>query len=141
MKNTVLQVLGVCFESKLRYWSKCCMQIYRAYYGVAVFVFLCGTPIWRQERSVTFGTYFGHLNDWSSFFNEKQLHKHIFQILLCLKWLKIMKYSKYFFQQMEFSTNAVALCQPLLLSQKVVNMHISIYYLLRLMKIRTFVAL
>ena len=30
-------------------------------YGAAMLVYLCGTPIWRPENSVTSGTYFGYL--------------------------------------------------------------------------------
>jgi len=49
---TLVQVLSLCVFLNLRHSSKYSAQIYRAQYGAAMLVYLCGTPTWRLENSV-----------------------------------------------------------------------------------------
>ena len=43
----------MCVVLKLRYSTKCSAQIYEAQFEAAILVFLCGTPMWRPENSVS----------------------------------------------------------------------------------------
>ena len=52
IKETPLQVLGLCVSLNFRYLSKCFAEIYRAQYENAMLVHICGAPIWRPENSV-----------------------------------------------------------------------------------------
>ena len=50
--ESLLQVLGLCVLPNFRYSLKCFAEIYRAQYGNAMLVYICGTPMWRPENSV-----------------------------------------------------------------------------------------
>ena len=52
IKETPLQVLGLCVSLNFRYLSKCFAEIYRAQYENAMLVHICGAPIWRAENGV-----------------------------------------------------------------------------------------
>ena len=50
--KSLLQVWSLCVFLNFRYSSKYFAQIYRAQYGAAILVYLCGTPTWRPQNSV-----------------------------------------------------------------------------------------
>jgi len=46
------EVTSPSLKSNYRYASKYFAQIYKAQYGAAILVYLCGTPTWRPRNSV-----------------------------------------------------------------------------------------
>ena len=64
VNKSSLQVLGLCVIPNFRYSSKCFAQIYRAQYGSAILVHICGAPIWRPENTV---------NIWSLLWSSRPL--------------------------------------------------------------------
>ena len=52
IKKTLLQVSRLCVFCNFRCSLKYCTQIYRAQYGAAILVYLCGSPTWQPQNSV-----------------------------------------------------------------------------------------
>ena len=62
IKETLLEVLGLCVIPNFRYLLKCFEQIYRAKYLAAILMYLLGIPITRWRKiSVTSGAYWSLL--------------------------------------------------------------------------------
>ena len=53
IQKSLLQLCRLCVFLNFRYSSQYFTQIYKAQYGAAMLVYLCDTPTWRPQNSVT----------------------------------------------------------------------------------------